>query len=64
MPLQRIKPLKEKFKDFEAEIVRLVNQKGQHKTAETLGMSVATVNKWLKDNGYRKKIVYFKKESA
>lgn len=58
MPAYRIRYLKDKFGDLDRVIPEMVNQHGQHGTARLLGISTATVNKWLKDNGYRRRMVY------
>lgn len=44
-------------------IVPLVNQIGQVAAAKQLGIAAATVNSWLKENGYVKVVRYVKKES-
>lgn len=44
-------------------IVPLVNRIGQVAAANQLGVAPATINLWLKDNGYVKVVRYVKKES-
>lgn len=63
MSFHKIKPLQEKHPDLEARIVQLVNKHGQHPTAKTFGISVGTLNRWLKDNGYIRKTQYIRRES-
>jgi len=63
MPMYRIKQLQESKGDLHQVIPPLVNKYGQSKSAQMLGICSATINRWLKENGYRKKIVYFKKEA-
>lgn len=43
-------------------IPAIVNRIGQYRAAKELGVSAFTVNRWLKDNGYCKKIIYVRDE--
>ncbi|HUN08366.1 MAG TPA: helix-turn-helix domain-containing protein [Aggregatilineales bacterium] len=55
MPVHRIKHLETSYGDLHQVIPELVNQYGQHEAARKLGISSATVNRWLKTNGYKPK---------
>jgi transposase-like protein len=55
MPLLRIKHLETSLGDLHQVIPELVNQYGQHEAGRKLGISSATVNRWLKANGYKPK---------
>lgn len=59
--MKGIRLVKEKGKPEEV-IVPLVNQIGQVAAAKQLGIAAATVNLWLKENGYVKEVRYVKKE--
>lgn len=48
--------------DLHEIIPRLVNQKGQRQAGIELGLSAATINSWLKRNGYIKKIQYIRSQ--
>ena len=61
--MYRVKGLQQKYGDLHRVIPRLVNEGGQLKAAKVLGLSPATINKWLKDNGYQKRIQYIHVES-
>lgn len=43
---------RERGKPADSIVLPLVNKIGQRLTAEKLGVSQATVSKWLEDNGY------------
>lgn len=58
----KLKSIEEKRGNLNDTIPQMVNEWGQVKTAKALGVSPSTVNLWLKDNGYQKKIIYVKKE--
>lgn len=62
--MRKLQALKKERGDLEKVIPELVNAHGQHETARILGVSAATVNKWLKDNGYTLKQVYVKQEGS
>lgn len=48
---------------LEVVIPALVNDGGQKHAAENLGVSQASISKWLKDHDYTAKIYYEKKVS-
>ncbi len=60
----KLRDIEKQKGDLNRVIPELVNAHGQHETARILGVSAATVNKWLKDNGYTLKQVYVKQEGS
>lgn len=62
--MAKMRDLEKEKGDLNRVIPVLVNQHGQHRAAAILGVSAATVNKWLKDNGYILKQVYIKQEGS
>jgi len=63
MPLYRIRELERKFGDLHSVIPPLVNEFGQSKTAAKLGISAASVSKWLISNGYKGRMIFERRES-
>lgn len=61
MPAQRMKKLA-KDHDLNELIPNLVNRHGQIRAGMALGLSAATINKWLKANGYERVTQYVQKE--
>ena len=55
MPKRVLKQLEATLGDLHQVIPNLVNEYGQHEAARKLGISSASVNRWLKANGYRPK---------
>lgn len=60
----KLKQIEAEHGNLENVIPALVNQHGQHRTAALLKVSPATINAWLKHNGYRAKITYVKESAA
>lgn len=58
MPFTRLRDLEGMHGDLHRVIPELVNAYGQNEAGRRLGVSSATVNRWLKDNGYRRKTCY------
>ena len=58
MPFQLIRKLEQERGDLHAVIPPLVEQYGQIRAGRILGISASTVNKWLKDHGYRRRVKY------
>jgi transposase-like protein len=54
----KLKAIEKQRGDLHQIIPPLVNEYGQHKAAEILGVSVSTINKWLKDNHYQMVVTY------
>jgi hypothetical protein len=59
-----MKDIEVKEGDLHKVILPLVNEHGQIETGRKLGVSAATINKWLKRHGYTAKVIYIKRESA
>jgi hypothetical protein len=58
--MSKLKRLEIERGNLDEVIPSLVNRNGQHVTAKALGVSAATINKWLKDNGYVRRQFYVK----
>lgn len=54
--------VEQQFGNLHDVIPKLVNEKGQHGAGQELGVSGSTINKWLRDNGYRQVVRYVKWE--
>lgn len=52
MPTFKIKELEKRYGDLHRIIPYLANERGQVEAGRILGVSSATIHKWLKDNGY------------
>lgn len=63
MPAYRMKELEQKHGSLHQVIPPLVNQHGQFKTGQMLGVCSASINRWLKMNGYVLKMQYVRRES-
>lgn len=59
--VMRLKKLRRERGNLEDVIVPLVNKGGQHFAARELGVSAATINKWLKENDYVRRQQYVKR---
>lgn len=64
MPFQLVKQLEQERGDLRAIIPVLASLHGQVEAGRRLGLSVATINKWLKAHGYRKQVDYITLEQA
>lgn len=62
MPIFRVREVQKKYGDLHRVIPRLVNEQGQVNTAKLLGLSPATISKWLKDNGYIRVSQYIRRD--
>jgi hypothetical protein len=62
MPMQRIKEIERVHGDLTKVIPDLVNIHGQGKAGEILGTCASTISRWLKENHYRKVIMYVRDE--
>lgn len=60
----RIKELERQYGDLHQVIPPLVNQFSQAEAAMRLGVSSATISKWLKDNNYVLKLEYVKEKAS
>ncbi len=58
MPYQLVKRLEQKRGNLRAVIPVLVTQYGQVEAGRQLGLSAATISKWLKAHGYKKRVDY------
>lgn len=58
MPFQLVKKLEQKRGNLRAVIPVLVSQYGQVEAGRRLGLSAATISKWLKAHGYHKRVDY------
>ena len=66
MPVQRIKNLEKQRGNLHDVIPNLVKQHGQVGAGQKLGVSAATINRWLKGHGYvyRRVSDYVREEEA
>jgi hypothetical protein len=62
MPMHKIKDIEKEHGDLNNVIPELVNTHGQYKAGEILGTCASTISRWLKENNYRKVIVYIRDE--
>lgn len=60
MPAYRLRELEKKHSDLHRIIPHLVNEFGQFKAAQMIGLSTGSINRWLKDNGYKLKRQYIR----
>lgn len=60
MPVHRVLEIQRKYGDLHDVIPKLVNEVGQVGAGRLLGISPATVNGWLKVNGYILKRQYIR----
>lgn len=58
MPPIKLRMLEKERGDLHAVIPPLVDRCGQIGAAQALGVSSATISRWLKDNGYKGRMVY------
>lgn len=58
----KIPELEKVHGDLNKVIPSLVNVGGQYHAAQVLGVTQATISRWLKDNDYRPKITWIKQE--
>lgn len=58
----KLRKAEERFGMLDKVIPDMVNRYGQVETARQLGLSQFTVSRWLRDNGYEKRIVWEKQE--
>lgn len=61
--MTRIKTVERNKGNLSELIPKMVNERGQVATAKALGLSPATINLWLKRNGYVKRIQYVKEQA-
>ncbi len=59
----RIPKLEQTYGDLHTIIPKLANELGQVKAANRLGISSASINRWLKKNGYVLQMQYVRRES-
>lgn len=60
----KIQQLEKEYGDLNHVIPKLVGTGGQKYAAFQLNVSGATISRWLKDNGYTKKIIWVKVEKT
>jgi DNA invertase Pin-like site-specific DNA recombinase len=58
----KINELQQKHGDLHEVIPNLVNRYGQYPTAKQLGVSVHTINRWLKENGWQREVKYVRRD--
>jgi len=58
MPFRLIKKLEQERGNLHAVIPQMVEQYGQIRAGQMLGVSAATISKWLISNGYRRRVKY------
>jgi hypothetical protein len=62
MPFQKLKEIEHKHGDLHLVIPALVNKHSQIEAGRQLGISSAAISRWLKVNGYCRKIIYVRDE--
>jgi hypothetical protein len=63
MPYKKLERLQQQHGDLHQIIPAIVNQHGQIRAGQALGVLATTINKWLKQNGYERRTQYVRHES-
>jgi transposase-like protein len=64
MPTFKVRSIEDIQGELHHVIPPLVNKYGQWEAGRRLGISGTTINRWLKDNGYRRRVTYIQEEKG